>query len=175
MFGKLSRSRWLLLLMCLILSIVMSIFNQMEDEGGKIRRQEISGHATNQTFLHIDHAQSMLVRLQFRYPSLIKLLSTQPSCLNVQLTSACFLLLAVSFCIFLFICRVSRLTGLCLFYYFISGPASSARPGWTRCRFRMIIISQVKDKLINQKQNYIIHAASLIWCRLEQFVGGSNN
>ena len=43
--------------------------------------------ATNQTFLHIDHAQSMLVRLQFRYPSLIKLLSTQPSCLNVQLTS----------------------------------------------------------------------------------------
>ena len=87
MFGKLSRSRWLLLLMCLILSIVMSIFNQMEDEGGKIRRQEISGHATNQTFLHIDHAQSMLVRLQFGYPSLIKLLSTQPSCLNVQLTS----------------------------------------------------------------------------------------
>ena len=87
MFGKLSRSRWLLLLMCLILFIVMSIFYQMEDEGGKIRRQEISGHATNQTFLHIDHAQSMLVRLQFRYPSLIKLLSTQPSCLNVQLTS----------------------------------------------------------------------------------------
>ena len=88
MFGKLSRSRWLLLLMCLILFIVMSIFYQMEDEGGKIRRQEISGHATNQTFLHIDHAQSMLVRLQFRYPSLIKLLSTQPLCLNVQLTSA---------------------------------------------------------------------------------------
>ena len=88
MFGKLSRSRWLLLLMCLILFFVMSIFYQMEDEGGKIRRQEISGHATNQTFLHIDHAQSMLVRLQFRYPSLIKLLSTQPSCLNVQLTSA---------------------------------------------------------------------------------------
>ena len=87
MFGKLSRSRWLLLLMCLILFIVMSIFYQMEDEGGKIRRQEISGHATNQTFLHIDHAQSMLVRLQFGYPSLIKLLSTQPSCLNVQLTS----------------------------------------------------------------------------------------
>ena len=87
MFGKLSRTRWLLLLMCLILFIVMSIFYQMEDEGGKIRRQEISGHATNQTFLHIDHAQSMLVRLQFRYPSLIKLLSTQPSCLNVQLTS----------------------------------------------------------------------------------------
>ena len=87
MFGKLSRSRWLLLLMCLILFIVMSIFYQMEDEGGKIWRQEISGHATNQTFLHIDHAQSMLVRLQFRYPSLIKLLSTQPSCLNVQLTS----------------------------------------------------------------------------------------
>ena len=87
MFGKLSRSRWLLLLMCLILFIVMSIFYQMEEEGGKIRRQEISGHATNQTFLHIDHAQSMLVRLQFRYPSLIKLLSTQPSCLNVQLTS----------------------------------------------------------------------------------------
>ena len=88
MFGKLSRSRWLLLLMCLILFIVMSIFYQMKDEGGKIRRQEISGHATNQTFLHIDHAQSMLVRLQFRYPSLIKLLSTQPSCLNVHLTSA---------------------------------------------------------------------------------------
>ena len=87
MFGKLSRSRWLLLLMCLILFIVMSIFYQMEDEGGKIRRQEISGHATNQTFLHIDHAQSMLVRLQFRYPSLIKLLSTQPPCLNVHLTS----------------------------------------------------------------------------------------
>ena len=87
MFGKLSRSRWLLLLMCLILFIVMSIFYQMEDEGGKIRRQEISGHATNQTFLHIDHAQSMLVSLQFRYLSLIKLLSTQPSCLNVQLTS----------------------------------------------------------------------------------------
>ena len=87
MFGKLSRSRWLLLLMCLILFFVMSIFYQMEDEGGKIRRQEISGHATNQTFLHIDHAQSMLVRLQFGYPSLIKLLSTQPSCLNVQLTS----------------------------------------------------------------------------------------
>ena len=59
----------------------------MEDEGGKIRRQEISGHATNQTFLHIDHAQSMLVRLQFRYPSPIKLLSTRPSCLNVRLTS----------------------------------------------------------------------------------------
>ena len=74
--------------MCLILFFVMSIFYQMEDEGGKIRSQEISGHATNQTFLHIDHAQSMLVRLQFRYPSLIKLLSTQPSCLNVQLTSA---------------------------------------------------------------------------------------
>ena len=74
--------------MCLILSIVMSIFNQMEDEGGKIRRQEISGHATNQTFLPIDHAQSMLVRLQFRYPSPIKLLSTRPSCLNVRLTSA---------------------------------------------------------------------------------------
>ena len=87
MFGKLSRSRWLLLLMCLILFIVMSIFYQMEDEGGKIRRQEISGHATNQTFLHIDHAQSMLVRLQFRYPSPIKLLSTRPSCLNVRLTS----------------------------------------------------------------------------------------
>ena len=87
MFGKLCRTRWLLLLMCLILFFVMSIFYQMEDEGGKIRRQEISGHATNQTFLHIDHAQSMLVRLQFRYPSLIKLLSTQPSCLNVQLTS----------------------------------------------------------------------------------------
>ena len=87
MFGKLSRSRWLLLLMCLILFIVMSIFYQMKDEGGKIRRQEISGHATNQTFLHIDHAQSMLVSLQFIYPSLIKLLSTQPSCLNVQLTS----------------------------------------------------------------------------------------
>ena len=87
MFGKLSRSRWLLLLMCLILFIVMSIFYQMEDEGGKIRRQEISGHATNQTFLHIDHAQSMLVSLQFRYHSLIKLLSTQPSCLNVPLTS----------------------------------------------------------------------------------------
>ena len=74
--------------MCLILFIVMSIFYQMKDEGGKIRRQEISGHATNQTFLHIDHAQSMLVRLQFRYPSLIKLLSTRPSCLNVRLTSA---------------------------------------------------------------------------------------
>ena len=87
MFGKLSRTRWLLLLMCLILFFVMSIFYQMEDEGGKIRRQEISGHATNQTFLHIDHAQSMLVRLQFGYPSLIKLLSTQPLCLNVQLTS----------------------------------------------------------------------------------------
>ena len=87
MFGKLSRSRWLLLLMCLILFFVMSIFYQMEDEGGKIRRQEISGHATNQTFLHIDHAQSMLVSLQFRYHSLIKLLSTQPSCLNVRFTS----------------------------------------------------------------------------------------
>ena len=44
-------------------------------------------YATNQTFLHIDHAQSMLVSLQFRYPSLIKLLSTQPSCLYVHLTS----------------------------------------------------------------------------------------
>ena len=43
--------------------------------------------ATNQTFLHIDHAQSMLVSLQFRYHSLIKLLSTQPSCLNVRFTS----------------------------------------------------------------------------------------
>ena len=44
-------------------------------------------YGTNQTSLYIDHAQSSFVSLPFTYPSKIKLLSTQPSCLNVPLTS----------------------------------------------------------------------------------------
>ena len=44
-------------------------------------------NGTNQTSLYIDHAQSSFVSLPFTYPSKIKLLSTQPSCLNVPLTS----------------------------------------------------------------------------------------